>query len=60
VALDSDSLDVIAHEAGGSIRDSLSLLDQVMACGEKTISGAQVLDILGVWGGGRWLTWRRP
>jgi DNA polymerase-3 subunit gamma/tau len=50
VALDSDSLDAIAHEAGGSIRDSLSLLDQVLACGEKTISGAQVLDILGVLG----------
>ncbi|MFO7708096.1 MAG: DNA polymerase III subunit gamma/tau [Desulfobacterales bacterium] len=50
VALEPDSLDVIAHEAGGSIRDSLSLLDQVMACGEKTISGEQVLDILGVLG----------
>ncbi len=45
-----ESLEVIAHEAGGSIRDSLSLLDQVMACGEKTISGDHVLDILGVLG----------
>jgi DNA polymerase-3 subunit gamma/tau len=50
VSLDPDSLEVIAHEAGGSIRDSLSLLDQVMACGEKSISAEQVLDILGVLG----------
>jgi DNA polymerase-3 subunit gamma/tau len=50
VTLDPDSLEVIAHESGGSIRDSLSLLDQVMSCGEKTISGEQVLDILGVLG----------
>jgi DNA polymerase-3 subunit gamma/tau len=50
VALDAGSLDEIAHEAGGSIRDSLSLLDQVLACGEKAISGAEVLDILGVLG----------
>ncbi len=53
VTVDSESLGVIAHEAGGSIRDSLSLLDQVMACGEKSISHAQVLETLGVVGRGQ-------
>ncbi len=50
VAVDAQSLGVIAHEAGGSIRDSLSLLDQVMAGGEKTIPHAVVLETLGVVG----------
>jgi DNA polymerase-3 subunit gamma/tau len=44
----ADSLTIIAREAGGSMRDALSLLDQVMACSEKTIGIEQVLDILGV------------
>jgi DNA polymerase-3 subunit gamma/tau len=42
------SLDVIARESGGSVRDSLSLLDQVIACGQKTISHSQILETLGV------------
>ncbi len=43
-----ESLMLIAREAGGSIRDALSLLDQVMACSEGTISYKNILDILGV------------
>jgi len=43
-----ESLDVIARESGGSVRDSLSLLDQVMASGQKTIPHSQVLETLGV------------
>jgi DNA polymerase-3 subunit gamma/tau len=43
-----ESLDVIARESGGSVRDSLSLLDQIMACGQKTIPHSQVLETLGV------------
>ncbi len=39
---------LIAREAGGSIRDALSLLDQIMACSEGTISYKNILDILGV------------
>ena len=38
----------MAQEAGGSMRDALSLLDQVMACAEGTIDTPQVLDILGL------------
>ena len=41
------SLVLLAREAGGSMRDALSLLDQVMAYSEGSISEAQVLDSLG-------------
>jgi len=43
-----ESLAIIAREAGGSMRDGLSLLDQVMACSENSVSDTQVLDLLGV------------
>ena len=43
-----ESLLTVAREAGGSVRDSLSLLDQVMSCSEKTIGHAQVLQVLGI------------
>ena len=41
------SLRLIARESGGSMRDGLSLLDQVMACSQGEVSHEQVLDILG-------------
>ncbi|MBL0699798.1 MAG: DNA polymerase III subunit gamma/tau [Desulfosarcina sp.] len=43
-----ESLGLIAREAGGSMRDALSLLDQVMAAGHGDISHGQVINILGV------------
>ena len=43
-----ESLAIIAREAGGSMRDGLSLLDQVMACSEGSISDGQVMELLGV------------
>jgi DNA polymerase-3 subunit gamma/tau len=43
-----NSLTLIAREAGGSIRDALSLLDQVTACSDGKIADTQVLDLLGV------------
>jgi DNA polymerase III subunit gamma/tau len=46
--VDSASLELMAREAGGSMRDALSLLDQVMACATEEITHEQVLDILGV------------
>ena len=46
--VDSASLELMAREAGGSMRDALSLLDQVMACATGEITHEQVLDILGV------------
>ncbi len=45
---DPESLGLIAREAGGSMRDALSLLDQVMAAGQGDISYRQVINILGV------------
>ena len=41
-------LALIAREADGSIRDALSLLDQIVTCSDKTITDAQVVDILGI------------
>ncbi|MGB5747813.1 MAG: DNA polymerase III subunit gamma/tau [Desulfobacterales bacterium] len=43
-----DSLGLIAREAGGSMRDALSLLDQLMTCAQGLVTHEQVLDILGV------------
>jgi DNA polymerase-3 subunit gamma/tau len=42
-----ESLAMIAREATGSMRDALSLLDQVMSCFKDRVSHEQVLDILG-------------
>ncbi len=42
------SLGLIAREAGGSMRDALSLLDQIMTCSQGPMTHEQVLDILGV------------
>ena len=43
-----ESLGIIAREAGGSMRDGISLLDQVMSCSTDSITDEQVLDILGI------------
>ncbi|CAB1077812.1 DNA polymerase III subunits gamma and tau (EC [Olavius algarvensis Delta 1 endosymbiont] len=45
---DEQSLGLIAREAGGSMRDALSLLDQIMTCTQGALSHEQVLDLLGV------------
>ncbi|MCG8567398.1 MAG: DNA polymerase III subunit gamma/tau, partial [Desulfobacterales bacterium] len=48
-SLSPEGLDLIAQEADGSIRDSLSLLDRILsAYPEKEISYAQVVEGLGV------------
>jgi DNA polymerase-3 subunit gamma/tau len=46
--VDQQSLDMIAREAGGSMRDALSLLDQVMTCSRGRLTHEQVVDLLGV------------
>ncbi len=46
--VDAESLGLIAREAGGSMRDALSLLDQLMTCTKGLVRHEQVLDILGV------------
>ncbi len=50
IEIDARSLEEIAKNGGGSMRDSQSLLDQVIAfCGKKVDSGA-VEDVLGIAG----------
>jgi len=48
VKISKESISVIAHEAGGSMRDALSLLDQVIAYSKGEVSHDSILDILGV------------
>jgi len=43
-----ESLLLIAREATGSMRDALSLLDQILSCYQGAASHDQVLEILGV------------
>ena len=45
--ISEESLQLLAREADGSMRDALSLLDQIMAYSEKSASDDQVLEILG-------------
>lgn len=46
--IDAQSLHLMAREAGGCMRDALSLLDQVMTCSRGGLSYDQVIDIMGV------------
>jgi DNA polymerase-3 subunit gamma/tau len=47
VSIDRESLELIAREAAGSIRDALSLLDQVLAAAAGAGGYRQVLELLG-------------
>ena len=46
--LSNDHLSLIARESGGSMRDALSLLDQILSCGDMGISHDALMDMLGV------------
>ncbi|MGB3210168.1 MAG: DNA polymerase III subunit gamma/tau [Desulforhopalus sp.] len=46
--IDPSALSLIVREAGGSVRDGLSLLDQMFSYGEKTISISDVVEVLGL------------
>ncbi len=46
--IDGPSLTLIAQEAGGSIRDGLSLLDHVLACAQGPVTVQLISDLLGV------------
>ncbi len=49
IAFDEDGIRLVARQAAGSVRDSLSLLDQVIAfVGDASISRDRVADVLGV------------
>ena len=45
---DDSAIAIVAREAEGSMRDALSLLDQVLATGEQKITGEAVAALLGV------------
>ncbi|QTA83185.1 DNA polymerase III, subunit gamma/tau [Desulfonema limicola] len=48
VDIQKESLALIARESGGSMRDALSLLDQVITCSQDNMTHEHILDILGV------------
>ena len=47
VSISSGNLWAIARESGGSMRDALSLLDQVLACGDGQVNDEYVVNLLG-------------
>ena len=46
--IDADGLAMIVREAEGSVRDGLSLLDQIFSYGEQQISVEDVIQVLGL------------
>ena len=50
VKISEAALGLIASNADGSVRDALSLLDQCISSGEKTVTRDHVIDILGTAG----------
>jgi DNA polymerase-3 subunit gamma/tau len=48
ISFDGEAISVIAREAAGSMRDAMSLLDQVIAFSGEKLSGADVTKVLGV------------
>ncbi len=48
VQIDKGALDLVVREADGSVRDGLSLLDQVFSFGEKNILVDDVVQVLGL------------
>jgi len=50
IGIDEDALRLISRKAEGSVRDSLTLLDQVAATGAGPFTAAQVQEILGLSG----------
>ncbi|HWB01152.1 MAG TPA: DNA polymerase III subunit gamma/tau, partial [Pirellulales bacterium] len=53
---DGDALEIIARRAAGSMRDSQSLLEQLMACGGQRLTADDVNRLLGTAGGNRLAT----
>ena len=47
VTIASESLWTIARQSGGSMRDALSLLDQILACGGGAVDDDYVMSLLG-------------
>ncbi|MBX9789541.1 MAG: DNA polymerase III subunit gamma/tau [Pirellulales bacterium] len=53
VQAEPESLELLARKAAGSMRDSQSLLEQLLAFGGKTLTAADVHALLGTAAGGR-------
>ena len=49
ISADTDALTVIAQAGGGSVRDSLSALDQAIACCGNTLNAEQVRFLMGAY-----------
>lgn len=49
ITADDESLAVIAQAGEGSVRDSLSALDQAIACCGNTLTGPAIRDLLGMY-----------
>ncbi len=47
IDIPDESLMLIGNEAGGSVRDALSLLDQVMTCSAGPVTHEHVVEIIG-------------
>jgi DNA polymerase-3 subunit gamma/tau len=47
---DEDAVAMVAREAAGSMRDALTLLDQIVALGGKELRGVEVAETLGIAG----------
>jgi DNA polymerase-3 subunit gamma/tau len=48
VEVDREALEIIARRGEGSVRDSISLLDQVIAFGGRNITATEVATVLGL------------
>lgn len=48
IDITKNALGVIGREADGSVRDALSLLDQIVTCADGQITEEQITDILGI------------
>ncbi len=48
LGLPAESLALMAREADGSVRDALSLLDQVLAADKQSMTHAEVVELLGL------------
>ncbi len=48
ISVDRESLGLIAGEAGGCMRDALSLLDQVISCADGRLDYQKIVEVLGV------------
>jgi DNA polymerase III subunit gamma/tau len=50
ISADDDTVAIVAREAAGSMRDALTLLDQVVALGGNELVGVEVAESLGIAG----------